>query len=78
MSPCPVIVTNRIIIFLVGDPNKPPFATVTGRGTTQNISPKDVDVVTSLAKYVDDTFKDGNATCTEMHDVAYYGWILDK
>ena len=32
LSPCPVTVTTRIIIFLVGDPYKPSFATVTGRG----------------------------------------------
>ncbi len=35
LFPCPVTVTTRIIIFLVGDPYKPSFATVTGRGTTQ-------------------------------------------
>ena len=32
MSPCPVRVTTRIILFLVGHPYKPSFATVTGRG----------------------------------------------
>ncbi len=32
LSPLPVIVTTGIIIFLVGDPYKPSFATVTGRG----------------------------------------------
>ena len=32
LSPCPVTVTDRIVIFLVGDPYKPSFATVTGRG----------------------------------------------
>ena len=32
LSPLPVTVTTRIITFLVGDPYKPPFATVTGRG----------------------------------------------
>ena len=31
LSPHPVTVTTRIIIFLVGDPYKPSFATVTGR-----------------------------------------------
>jgi len=30
--PLPVTVTTRIIPFLVGDPYKPLFATVTGRG----------------------------------------------
>ncbi len=30
-------VTTRIIIFLVGDPYKPSFASVTGRGTTQDL-----------------------------------------
>ena len=29
--PCPVTVATRIIIFLVGDPYKPSFATVTGK-----------------------------------------------
>ncbi len=32
LSPCPVTVTTRTIICLVGDPYKPSFATVTGRG----------------------------------------------
>ena len=32
LSPCPVTVTTRIIIFLVGDPCEPSFATVTVRG----------------------------------------------
>ncbi len=32
LSPLPVKVTTRIITFLVGDPYKPSFATVTGRG----------------------------------------------
>ncbi len=32
LSPVPVTVTTRIITFLVGDPYKPSFATVTGRG----------------------------------------------
>ena len=31
-TPHPVTVTTRIITFLVGNPYKPPFATVTGRG----------------------------------------------
>ena len=37
LSPCPVTVTTRIIMLLVGDPYKPSLATVTGRGTTQHI-----------------------------------------
>ena len=32
LSPLPVTVTTKIITFLVGDPYKPSFATVTGRG----------------------------------------------
>ncbi len=32
LSPCPVTVTTRIVMFSVGDPYKPSFATVTGRG----------------------------------------------
>ena len=32
LSPLPVTVNTRIVIFLVGDPYKPSFATVTGRG----------------------------------------------
>ena len=32
LSPLPVTVTTRIITLLVGDPYKPSFATVTGRG----------------------------------------------
>ena len=32
LSPWPATVTTRIILFLVGDPYKPSFATVTGRG----------------------------------------------
>ena len=32
LSPFPVTVTTRIITFLVGDPYKPSFATITGRG----------------------------------------------
>ena len=35
LSPCPVTVTTRIIIFLVGNHDTPLFDTVTGRGTTQ-------------------------------------------
>ena len=31
-TPLPVTVTTRIITFLAGDPYKPSFATVTGRG----------------------------------------------
>ena len=31
-TPHPVTVTSRIITFLVGNPYKPPFATVTGWG----------------------------------------------
>ena len=40
LSPCPVTVTTRIIIFLVGDPYKPSFATVTGRGDNPIYTPK--------------------------------------
>ncbi len=36
LSPFPVSVTTRIITFLVGDPYKPSFATVTGRGDNPN------------------------------------------
>ena len=36
LSPCPVTVTTRISTFLVGDPYKPSFATVTGRGDNPN------------------------------------------
>ena len=36
LSPLPVTVTTRIITFLVGDPYKPSFATVTGRGDNPN------------------------------------------
>ena len=32
LSPFPVIVTTRIITFFVGDPYKPSFATITGKG----------------------------------------------
>ncbi len=34
LPPCPVTETTRIITFLVGDPYKPAFATVTERGDT--------------------------------------------
>ena len=37
LSPFPVIVTTRIITFLVGNPYKPSFPLLLGRGTTQNI-----------------------------------------
>ena len=47
LSPLPVTVTTRIITFLVGDPYKPSFATVTGRGTTQLIS-----LLNGLVKWV--------------------------
>ena len=36
LSPLPVTVTTRIVMFLVGDPYKPCFATVTGRGDNPN------------------------------------------
>ncbi len=39
-SPCPVTVATRTIMFLVGDPNKPSFATVTGRGDDPNFTTK--------------------------------------
>ncbi len=32
LSPFPVIVTTRILTFVVGDPYKPSFATITGKG----------------------------------------------
>ncbi len=35
-TPHPVTVTTRIITFLVGNPYKPSFATVTGRGDNPN------------------------------------------
>ena len=35
LSPFPVIVTTRIITFLVGNPYKPSFQLLLGRGTTQ-------------------------------------------
>ena len=37
LSPFPVIVTTRIITFLVGNPYKPSFPLLLGRGTTQPI-----------------------------------------
>ena len=40
LSPCPVTVTTRIAIFLVGDPYKSSFATVTGRGGQPNVYPR--------------------------------------
>ena len=40
LSPFPVIVTTRIITFLVGDSYKPSFATITGKGDNPSyISP---------------------------------------
>ena len=36
LSPLPVTVTTRVVMFLVGDPYKPSFATVTGRGDNPN------------------------------------------
>ena len=36
LSPCPVTVTTRVVMFLVGDPYKPSFATVTGTGDNPN------------------------------------------
>ena len=39
LSPLPVTVTTRIITFLVGDPYKPSFATVTGRGDNPKFIP---------------------------------------
>ena len=39
LSPLPVRVTTRIITFLVGDPYKPSFATVTGRGDNPMYTP---------------------------------------
>ena len=39
LSPLPVRVTTRIITFLVGDPYKPSFATVTGRGDNPKFAP---------------------------------------
>ena len=36
LSPCPGTVTSRIIIFLVGNPYTPSFATVTGKGDNPN------------------------------------------
>ena len=38
LSPFPVIVTTRIITFSVGNPYKPAFRLLLGRGTTQPIS----------------------------------------
>ena len=43
LSPLPVTVTTRIITFLVGDPYKPSFATVTGRGDNPNDGDDDDD-----------------------------------
>ena len=37
LSPLPVRVTTRIIVFLVGDPYKPSFPLLLGGGTTQSI-----------------------------------------
>ncbi len=37
LSPFPVIVTTRILTFLVGNPYKPSFPLLLGRGTTQGI-----------------------------------------
>ncbi len=37
LSPLPVIVTTRIITFLVGNPYKPSFPLLLGGGTTQHI-----------------------------------------
>ena len=38
LSPLPVTVTTRIFTFLVGNPYKPSFPLLLGRGTTQGIS----------------------------------------
>ncbi len=38
LSPLPVTVTTRIVMFLVGDPYKPSFPLLLGGGTTQRIS----------------------------------------
>ena len=35
----PVIVTTRIITFLIGDPYKPSFATITGKGDNPRYIP---------------------------------------
>ncbi len=40
LSPLPVTVTTRIIIFFVGDPYKPSFVTVTGRGDNPRYTPE--------------------------------------
>ena len=45
LSPLPVTVTNGIITFLVGDPYKPSFATVTGRGDNPRYQKYNAEVV---------------------------------
>ena len=42
LSPLPVTVTTRIITFLVGDPYKPSFATVTGTGDNPTYTPLEI------------------------------------
>ncbi len=51
LSPLPVTVTTRIITFLVGDPYRPSFATVTERGD----NPTNVDI--TLLKTNMETYK---------------------
>ena len=56
--PCPVTVTTRTIIFLVGDPYKPSFATVTGQGGQPKVfhTKMGVFVFISLTKNGDSSF----------------------
>ena len=56
LSPFSVRVTTRIITFLVGDPYKPSFATVTGRGDNPSyvhFSPLDGRLLASKAEFLE-------------------------
>ena len=65
-SPFPAIVTTRIITFLVGNPYKPSFPLLLGRGTTQDINHHHLAILCDLLKWLSD-LQLGDEKVTKNH-----------
>ena len=74
MSPLPVTVTTRSITFLVGDPYKPSFATVTGQGDNPNYKP--LHLQSHFIRVIDAPHRSEAMTIQWLDDIGFIGYLM--
>ncbi len=72
----PVTVTTRIIVFLVGDPYKPSFTTVTGRGDNPNH--RCPSTLSSVLSKIRKMHADENCVCQHENSVSSHCHVIQS